>query len=52
MFWYLMTFFVAKQFSNRLISFVLQKLELVNNEKVRIAALSIVRHLVNVSGEC
>ena len=41
---------VAKQFSSRVIPFVLQRLEVVNNEKVRIAALSIVRHLVNAAG--
>jgi len=41
----------AKTFSHKLVAFLLQKLEQSSrDEKVRIAALSIVRHLVNAAG--
>jgi len=41
----------AKTFSNKLVAFLLQKLELSSkDEKMRIGALSIIRHLVNAAG--
>jgi len=41
----------AKAFSNKLVAFLLQKLEQSSkDEKMCIAALSIVRHLVNAAG--
>lgn len=44
-------FVVAKTFSNKLVAFLLQKLEQSSkDEKMRIAALSIIRHLVNAAG--
>jgi len=44
-------FVAAKTFSNRLVAFLLQKLEQsAKDEKMRIAALSIIRHLVNAAG--
>jgi len=43
----------AKAFSNKLVAFLLQKLEQSSkDEKVCIAALSIIRHLVNAAGAC
>lgn len=41
----------AKTFSNKLVAFLLQKLEQSSrDEKMRIATLSIIRHLVNAAG--
>ena len=42
--------FLAPTFSDRVITFLLQKLEM-NNEKTRIASLAIIKHLINSSGE-
>ena len=41
---------IAPTFSDRVIGFLLQKLE-VSNEKPRTASLAIIKHLVNSSGE-
>jgi len=44
-------FVAAKTFSNKLVAFLLQKLEQsAKDERMRIAALSIIRHLVNAAG--
>jgi len=41
----------AKAFSDKLVAFLLQKLEQSSkDERMRIAALSIIRHLVNAAG--
>jgi len=44
-------FVAAKTYSNKLVAFLLQKLEQSSkDEKMRIAALSIIRHLLNAAG--
>ena len=43
--------FLAPAFSDRVVAFLLQKLE-TNNDKARIASLSIIKHLINSSGKC
>jgi len=44
-------FVAAKTFSNKLVAFLLQKLEQsAKDERMRIATLSIIRHLVNAAG--
>jgi len=44
-------FVSAKAFSNKLVAFLLQKLEQsAKDEKIRIATLSVIRHLVNAAG--
>ena len=40
----------AKAFSNRVVAFLLQKME-VNQEKVRLATLDVIKHLINSCGE-
>ena len=42
--------FLAPAFSDRVVAFLLQKLE-TNNDKARIASLSIIKHLINSSGK-
>lgn len=42
--------FLAPVFSDRVVAFLLQKLE-TNNDKARIASLSIIKHLINSSGK-
>ena len=48
--YYPFVFLPAPTFSDRVIAFLLQKLE-ASNEKTRIASLSIIKHLINSSGE-
>lgn len=42
--------FKAKRYSDRMLPFLLQKFEQ-NNEKIRIASLTVLRHLINSSEE-
>jgi len=40
----------AKVYSNRVVAFLLQKME-VNQEKVRLATLDVIKHLINSCGK-